>query len=83
VGTPRYLNKYLFKEKKYKNISERDALYMCVCVCLRTARARNREWRLWTFVLKVLWYNYSLLVLFFYEEEGLEYNFTLITFNEV
>jgi hypothetical protein len=26
VGTLRYLNKYLFREREYKNILERDAL---------------------------------------------------------
>jgi len=36
MGTLRYLNKYLFRERKYKNILERDALkiYMHYSLCL-------------------------------------------------
>jgi hypothetical protein len=45
MRTSRYLNKYLFIERKHDNIIEKDALkYVC-----------NREWRLWAFILKDSW----------------------------
>jgi len=35
VWTLLCLNKYLFRERIYKNILEIDALCVCVCVCNR------------------------------------------------
>jgi hypothetical protein len=59
VWTLLCLNKYLFRERIYKNIPEIDALNICVCVCVCVCvcEIENEDYEL--FVMKLSWCIYS------------------------